>query len=85
MYSKKYDSKPTEDYCDSIGIPFDSEDFSQFSERADEYDLTQEQFDFVMREHAWRVKVLFNPKTYRFFVRILLALSFLNPFAKGIK
>lgn len=40
--------------------------------------LTQEQVATLMRHHLWNVKILFDPKTYTFVQRILLAIYFLT-------
>ena len=64
---------------------FSFEEFEEFPRLAEKYKLSQEQVDFIMQQHAWRVKCLFNPKSYSYFTRIMLALYFLNPFVKGIK
>ena len=80
-----YDSKPSKDYCEQIGLAFSQEDFDQFAPLAKEQNLTQEHVDFVMQQHAWRVKCLFNPKSYNYFNRVKVALYFLNPFVRGIE
>jgi len=79
-----YDHKPSEAYCKQIGIKFSYEDFKEFAGRSINYEFTQEQVDFSMREHAFRIKFFFTPKNYSYLNRIKLALHFLNPFSKGI-
>ena len=70
-------------YSASLGLGWDE----AFAERADKvalkHGLTQPQWDVLVREHAWRVKCLFNPKMYPWKVRFLLAFHFLNPFYTG--
>ncbi|MBL4859823.1 MAG: hypothetical protein JKX96_02865 [Acinetobacter sp.] len=79
-----YDPKPSKDYCEQIGLKFAEDDFNEFARLAEKHNMTQEQVDFAMMQHAWRVKCLFNPKSYKIKHRILIALLFLNPFAKGV-
>ena len=60
----------------------------EFAERVDqvanENGITQEQFDIMVKEYAWRVKSLFDPSLYKWTDRIRIALHFINPFNKGI-
>lgn len=79
-----YNSKPSKDYCEQLGLSFSQEDFDAFVEASKGQKLTQKNVNFIMRQHAWRVKCLFNPKGYRYIDRIKLALFFLNPFAKDL-
>ena len=57
----------------------------RLAERADflasEAGITQDQFDLMIREYAWRVKCMFTPSQYSWLARIGLAIHFLNPFA----
>jgi len=79
-----YDPEPSRAYCEQIGLVFSEEDFKEFSRLAEKHSLSQTQVDFIMLQHAWRIKCLFNPKSYKLRHRILFALHFLNPFAKGV-
>ncbi len=82
MTSLNYNHGPGKRYCDSINMLWDAE----FAARADAlvYDegLTQDQWDLLIREHAWRIKWLFSPRNYSWRDRLAIALFFLNPFAK---
>lgn len=80
-----YDLQPTVAYVNSIGMPVDDANLAAFAIRAEEAGLSQEQFDFVMREHVWRVKHLFDPTSYPWLSRLVLSLRFLNPLAKGFR
>tara|TARA_R110000851_G_scaffold5398_2_gene22373 strand:- start:1528 stop:1773 length:246 start_codon:yes stop_codon:yes gene_type:complete len=80
-----YDPKPSKDYCESLDLQFSEADFEQFAACAMSYDFTQDQLDFAMMQHAWRVKHLFTPAAYSVMSRFKLAAYFLNPFSKGIK
>ena len=70
-------------YVKQLGLQWDR----AFAERVDmvalKNGLTQPQWDVMVREYAWRVKCLFNPKMYSWKARILLAMHFLNPFYTG--
>lgn len=73
-----YDPKPSKDYCEQIGLQFSEVDFKEFSRLAEKFGLDQAQVDFVMMQHAWRIKLLFDPKSYTLWVRIKLAFYFLK-------
>lgn len=79
-----YDHTAGKAYCDSIGMMWDE----AFAERVDEvaflHNITQDQFDIMVQEYAWRVKVMWNPPQYSYLQRIAIALHFLNPFAKKV-
>lgn len=77
-----YDRTPSREYCKMLGMELSEEDFSQFEKEAKARNFTQKNVDFVMQQHAWRVRCLFNPKSYSYLNRIKIALFFLNPFAK---
>ncbi len=79
-----YDPEASKNYCRQIDLQFSEDDFNEFGRLAKKHSMTHEQVDFVMMQHAWRIKCLFNPKSYSVLVRIKLALHFLNPFAKGL-
>ena len=79
-----YDPKATKDYCEQIGLVFSEDDFKEFCRLAKKHQFTQKQVDFAMMQHAWRISIMFNPKSHSYITRIKFALYFLNPFAKGL-
>lgn len=78
-----FDNTEAKRYVEHIGMIWD-EHFAKRTEAiAHEYGITQEQWDIMVREYAWRTKTLLSPSYYTTLQRILIALRFLNPFAKG--
>lgn len=81
-----YDHSPGKRYCEELGMGWDF----AFADRADgvahEHGLTQEQWDVMVREYAWRIHTLFEPTNYTWPQRIhfafAMAARFLNPFHK---
>lgn len=79
-----YNHEAGKKYVKLLGMQWDE----VFAERVDgvalKSGLTQPQWDVMVHEYAWRVKCLFTPSLYPWRARILLALHFINPFAKGL-
>ncbi len=69
-------------YVKMIGLLWDEEFAARVDKVAHAHGITQPQFNVMVREHAWRIKCLFNPNSYAPWQRVLLAAYFLNPFAK---
>lgn len=84
MSDLHYDHSNGKAYCEMLEMPWDEDFASRIDELAHEAGLNQEQWDLMVREYAWRVKWMFTPTTYSFTQRIMLALHFLNPFAKEL-
>lgn len=82
MSKLNYDHDDGKRYCEHIGLKWDFEFAQRVDTIAHEQGITQEQFDTMVREHAWRIKVLFSPRAYSIYQRVVIALHFLNPLAK---
>lgn len=81
-----YDHEPGKRYCAMLGLKWDE----PFAKRADqiaydEFGLSQLGFDRIVQEYAWRMAVLWCPRSYPWYARLLIAFHFLNPFAKDIR
>lgn len=73
-----YDYTASKEYCEYVGLIWlDNQLLRSADEAAAAAGLTQEQVDVVMRHHLWSVRMLFDPKSYRFIGRLGLALHFL--------
>lgn len=69
-------------FCEQIGLLWLGEEFLKDADKeAFELKFTQKQLDAAMRHHLWQTKYLFDPATYKFSGRLLLAFYFLT----GIK
>lgn len=79
--SLHYDHTAGQEYCKMLGMGWDEAFAKRVDTTAHENDITQEQFDVMVREYAWRVKTMWNPRKYTIVQRIMIALFFLNPFA----
>ena len=79
----KYDYDSARDFCTELGMTFLEEWVPAIDQSFRKLELTQAQVDQLMREYIWRVHYLFDPKTYSWRARILLALHFL--FGKSLK
>lgn len=79
-----YDHSKGKAFVAAIDMHWDEAFASRVDRVAHENGITQEQFDVMVREYAWQVKVMFTPKQYDWRSRILIALHFLNPFSKGL-
>lgn len=73
-----YDFTPIRQYCEQIGIAFAEEDAVDFAKAAEQADLTQAQFDAVLREYAGRVKYYSDTRTYSFWQRVKIAFYWLT-------
>lgn len=83
MTALNYDYTASKAYCESIGLFWLGDDFIRAADaEAFALNFTQEQVDAAMRHHLWQVRFLFNPKTYKWKMRIALALHFLFGKAK---
>ncbi len=77
-----YDHQKGKDFCECNLMQWDTGFAERMDQVAHAQGVTQEQWDVMVREYAWRVKCLFNPANYTLTQRIGLALHFFNPFAK---
>lgn len=73
-----YDYVESKAFCKSIGLVWLGDDFVRAAdEEAFKLNFTQDQIDAAMRHHFWQVKFLFDPKSYKWYKRPLLAWHFL--------
>lgn len=79
-----YDHSNGKAYVAHIGMQWDDNFAARVDKVAHDNGITQEQFDVMVREYAWQVKVMFTPKQYDWRSRVLIALHFLNPFSRGL-
>ena len=84
MTQANYDTTAAQEYVKQIGMIWDEVFAARVDAVAHENGITQEQYDVMVREYAWQVKVLFTPRQYTRLGRIFLALHFLNPFSKAL-
>jgi hypothetical protein len=83
MRRRKYNHQPGKDYVAGLGMFWD-EAFADVADPiAREHGLDQKAWDEMVRQYAWRVKCLFDPRLYPYWQRIKIACHFLNPFSKG--
>jgi len=80
-----YDHEAGKRYCAMLGLQWDEDFARRADEMAHDNDMTQAQFDLLVREYAWKIAWLFCPRTYPWKTRVKLALHFLNPFARHIQ
>lgn len=73
-----YDFTLIRQYCEQIGIAFAEEDAVNFAKAVEQEDLTQAQFDAVLREYAGRVKYYSDTRTYSFWQRVKIAFYWLT-------
>lgn len=78
-----YDHTAGKAYVEMLGgMKWDEE----FANRADgiahAHGLSQDAWDELVREYAWKMKWIFTPKNYTWTGRFMLAMYFLNPFSK---
>ena len=79
-----YDHQPGKDYCEQIGLPYWDEIFAnRIDALVRERDLSQDDWDLMVREYAWEIKCMSTPSSYSIWQRIKIACYFLNPFSKG--
>jgi len=79
MVELYYDHRASYQYVtETLGMHWDE----PFAERMDGVmgvmGLTQEDFDKMVREYAFRVSTLFDPKSYSFWGRMLLGVRFIT-------
>lgn len=72
-----YDYTASEAYCKQIGLQWLPERVQYVDDMAKNYGFTQEQLDAAMRCHLWEVRLLFDPRSYTFLQRCLIALHYL--------
>lgn len=79
-----YDYTESYQYCEDIGLHWLGDDFLIEADKdAFLTGFTQNQVDVAMRHHLWQVRHLFNPKSYKWYQRILLAFHFIFGRMKG--
>lgn len=80
-----YDHEASKRYVGMLGLKWD-EDFARRADKlAHDNDMTQAQFNLLVRECTWSMAWDFCPRTYTWKGRLLMALHFLNPFANDIR
>ncbi len=73
-----YSYEASKSFCEQIGLFWLGDDFvKQADAEAFLLKFTQAQVDAAMKHHLWQVKFLFDPKTYDWKHRFLLAAHFL--------
>lgn len=76
-----YDHEPSIVYVtQTLGMGWDADFAARVDQVAHHLEITQEQFEVMVREYAWRIKTMFHPRSYTYWQRILMALYFINPF-----
>lgn len=77
-----YDWKPMRDYVEQIGGKMMEDWVPATDQEFDAAGLTQAQAEAMFRSYAWRVKHLFNPASYTYWHRALIAAYFLFKIGK---
>ena len=75
-----YDHQPGKDFCGRYAMKWDTSFAERMDKIAHKQGLTQEQWDVMVREHAWRLKTLFNPANYTLRERLRMASYFVFSF-----
>jgi len=70
-------------YARQLALVWDQDFARRIDAVAFENDISQDQFDVLAREYIWKVKCLFTPTYYPLGARLLIALKFINPFARS--
>lgn len=76
-YDVDYDVAPCVERCRQLGLEFDEVGAAQLAMFAKSRGLAEGTFQQLLCLHAEHVHVLFNPRSYTFLGRVLLAIHFL--------
>lgn len=77
-----YDYAAIKKYCTDLGLYLHDGMIKEFDYKANLNGLTQEQVEFVLKEHLSQIKMAFTPSIYPFKQRLLLAFYFLTGYLK---
>lgn len=76
-----YDYAPAKKYADELGLVWLGDDYIPLVEmdrEAKKQGLTQQQVTIGLYQHLRQIKILFNPKSYKYFQRLAIAFYFIT-------
>ena len=78
MRKTDYNTETVRDYIThTLKLPVDEQGLDEFNDVARQLGLSQLEFEVLVRFHGNTVKRLFDPKSYSYIQRVLIALNFL--------